>query len=394
MSREVNVELVDRFGTPVGRLPPFTVREPWWQDVTEVVGRARQRFGLEITVLRLLRASRPIPPGGSVTYLAEISGGGVDGSAQARSPDEPRRLAYARPGGPAATARWARAALDRRGIELLRQRQFRTWNLSAIWQLTTSVGELWLKEVPPILSFESTLVVRLGAELDGPVPTAVHGCGTRFILRHVDGFDCYGASAARRVEIASTIHQIHAGAARLIPGLLDEGLPDRRGERALAGLEELSALVPAVERHREQLRETALDRLAWAERDGLPPVLLHGDLHCGNVRSTATGHVILDWSNAFLGHPAFDVVRLTEDLPPQQAGHVVRAWAELWRGASGRREIGRSVDLLRPVHFLLRAIVCAGYLTNFEESEHKYHRHNLDNYVRLLLSSQGFGIRD
>jgi hypothetical protein len=391
VSREVDVEIVDRAGRPVGRVPTFKVGEPWWQDVTEIVGEVRRRFAVDIAVLRLLRAGRAAPPGGPVTYLAEVADGtgGVDSllaPTWSPSPDDPRRLPYARPGGPASTVRWATAALRERGISLLRPRQFRTWNLSSIWRLTTSVGELWLKEVPPFLAGESTLTTCLGTEFDGLAPSTICAAGTRLILRHVDGVDCYGASVVRRAEVARVVHRIHIGSVGLLDRLLDGGLPDRRGERAVAGLADLSALVPVVRRHAARLRESALQRVERAERDGAPPVLLHGDLHCGNVRSTAAGLVLLDWSNACVGHPAFDIIRLTEGLSLEAAGQVVREWARLWRGSVGFREMVRSVELLRPVHFLMRAIVCAGYLLNFEESEHKYHRHNLDNYLRLLLS--------
>jgi hypothetical protein len=48
------------------------VEVPWWQDAEAVVREARERHGLRVTVLRLLSTSRPDPPGGAVTYLAEV----------------------------------------------------------------------------------------------------------------------------------------------------------------------------------------------------------------------------------------------------------------------------------------------------------------------------------
>ncbi|MEV4811366.1 phosphotransferase family protein [Micromonospora avicenniae] len=391
--RNVVVELVDQHGVPVGHLPAFTVREPWWQDVTEIVSNVRRKFDVDIAVLRLLRADRPVPPGGSVTYLAEQSGGlkSLSEGSCTSPADEPRRLQYARPGGPAKTVGWAREALRERGIALVNQQQFRTWSLSSIWRLTTTAGELWLKEVPHLLSFESLLSVRLGEELGALTPPVICSSATRIIFRHIEGVDCYYASPALRLRIAGAIHRIHTESRAFVAGLLADGLPDRRGYSSLAGLETLSALVPSVARNSRLLQDLALERVERAERDGTPAVLLHGDLHPGNVRHTGDGLVILDWSNAYLGHPAFDVIRLTEGLPADQESRVVEGWARLWRAQCSHSKISESVRLLRPVHFLMRAIVTATYLTAFERSEHKYHRDNLHSYVRRLFSSLGLG---
>lgn len=73
-----------------------------------------------------------------------------------------------------------------------------------------------------------------------------------------------------------------------------------------------SPLVPA------DLRDRAIAALA-ALPDG--DRLLHGDFHPGNVISTATGPVVIDWSNASTGDPATDVARTLimlrlGELPP------------------------------------------------------------------------------
>ena len=72
--RRASVVLVARDGTLLGRLPEFPVATPWWQEAQPVVDGARDRFGLEIVVLRLLDAELPRPQGGGVTYLAEPRG--------------------------------------------------------------------------------------------------------------------------------------------------------------------------------------------------------------------------------------------------------------------------------------------------------------------------------
>ena len=72
--RRATVVLIARDGSVLGRLPEFPVESPWWQEAQPVVAGARDRFGLEIVVLRLLDTELPRPQGGGVTYLAEPRG--------------------------------------------------------------------------------------------------------------------------------------------------------------------------------------------------------------------------------------------------------------------------------------------------------------------------------
>ncbi len=73
--RQVTLLLCDREGRRLGALPPFEVEVPWWPEAEPVVAGARARFGIEVTVLRLVAS--PVSEraaGGPVTYLAEVDG--------------------------------------------------------------------------------------------------------------------------------------------------------------------------------------------------------------------------------------------------------------------------------------------------------------------------------
>ncbi|WP_437597063.1 hypothetical protein [Sorangium sp. So ce590] len=69
--RLVRLVLVTRAGELLGALPPYPVAMPWWQETQSVLQGARERHGIEVTVLRMLAAELPVPHGGAVTYLAE-----------------------------------------------------------------------------------------------------------------------------------------------------------------------------------------------------------------------------------------------------------------------------------------------------------------------------------
>jgi hypothetical protein len=128
------------------------VEVPWWQDAGALVQRARERHGIAVRILRLLSASLPSPPGGAVTYLAEVVGPANalplekwDG----RLEGHPLRLPYAEPGGPARDLAWAAAELAARGFrQVAEAEQVRTWNLSSLWRIPVQQESLWLKCVP------------------------------------------------------------------------------------------------------------------------------------------------------------------------------------------------------------------------------------------------------
>jgi aminoglycoside phosphotransferase (APT) family kinase protein len=99
---------------------------------------------------------------------------------------------------------------------------------------------------------------------------------------------------------------------------------------------------------------------------------VHGDLHPGNVRTDAAGRLtIMDWGDCFLGHPAFDILRLTESLDDSEP--LLRAWAYRWKSTVPGSEPLRAAELLRPVAALRAAVTYAAFLDAIEPSEWPYH---------------------
>lgn len=383
MSRRVVLVVLDEAGHVRGALPPFEVALPWWMEVADVVRGARDRFGVEVTVLRLLRADQPRQPGGTVHYAVQLSSPAydlltpVDDQVRARAEgDHPRRAAYARPGGPQATLAWATATL---GGDVLTAEQQRTWNLSAIWRLDTPQGRYWLKEVPAFFGHEGRMLRWLRDAGHGErVPALVADDGPRLLMADCPGEPLYDTDAATRLAIAADMHAIQRTAP--VAELLNLGVPDRR---RIAG--RLIAVAraygdPADERL-QRLITTLPDRLARVEGCGMPDTLVHGDLHSGNVIGNVIGkgnvdggeRVILDWGDCVIGHPAIDILRLTDSLPPDQAATIQAAWARWWRDAVPGCDPASALELMRPVQELYYAGVFADFLAAIEPSEHPYH---------------------
>ncbi|MEH1126150.1 phosphotransferase family protein [Micromonospora sp. CPCC 206061] len=375
MSRTVSLILVDGDGAPAGALPPFDVDLPYWQEVSCVVRGARERYGVDVTVLRLLAAERPAPHGGSVTYLAQV--GDVGGRRRVDPAVHPHRAPYAWPGGPAASLRWASDVLAELGHGVVSDvEQQRTWNLSAIWRLGTARGPVWLKQVPRFFTHEATVLAWIADRVAGErlvPPLLAAGDDGRMLLAHVEGDDLYGADLATRDAIAADMHRIQLATRDKEVELIRAGVPDRRAVSLLEWTADVVARYGGGEPALHALVDGLPERLSTVESCGLPDTLVHGDLHPGNVRGTSERRALIDWGDSFIGHPAFDILRLTEDAPPAAAAQLIDAWAARWRAAVPGCAPERTVELLRPVEALRSAAVYANFLDNIEPSEHPYH---------------------
>ncbi|TDC43099.1 aminoglycoside phosphotransferase family protein [Micromonospora sp. KC213] len=374
MTRTVTLVLVDPTGRPLGALPSYQVESPWWQEAEPVVRGAP----VDVVVLRLLTGESDRPgAGGQVTYLAEVAGP----PAVALRPvpvdltGHPLRAPYAEPGGPAASVGWARSVLERLGRPATEVTQRRTWNLSAIWRLDGPHGPAWLKQVPGFFRHEAAVLRHLNLLAEGRVPVllAADDSTGRMLLDHVPGEDRYGADTTERVAIAADQHDLQVRTLPAVDDLVADGVPDLRGPALDRWIR---ALIPA-----DAPLDGLAERLAEVARCGLPDTLVHGDLHPGNVRGDGHRRVIIDWGDAFVGHPAFDILRLTEGLAPDTADPLVAAWCARWRASVPGCDPQRAVELLRPVASLRMAAVYAMFLANIEPSERPYHADDVPRYL-------------
>jgi len=396
LARSVTLVLCDPDGRLLAQTPPFVVERPWWQEVGDVVRAARERWGLEVAVLRLLASERPRPPGGWVAYLAETERAGIQASANLEPVSDELRAAaqrshgcradWAMPGGHRDSLAWVQSVWLRGGD--FEARQQRAWNLASLWRFEArgSGGEpsAWLKQVPPFLAHEQAVLSWLQATVAGVSPRILAGDGAgRMLIGHVAGDDCYGAPADQRERFARVQHRVQLASIPALEALARRGVPDRRGARLARHLRtQLAgrlAPFPRVERFVERLD----DDLRRVEACALPDVLVHGDFHPGNVRRDGDTVTILDWGDSFLGNPAFDCLRLCEGLEPEAAGRVLQRWSALWRQCRRNCQPERAVDLLRPLAPLRAAATYAHFVAQIEDSEQPFHASDIGAQLEL-----------
>ncbi len=409
--RLVTLVLCDAAGRLKGELPPFLARPQWWPETDEVVRLARERHGLEVTVLRLLTAGTG-HAGGAVSYLAQVTAGTPDGTAvlspghRAAADSNPRnRLWWAEPGGLAGLARWVDSTLaghGRRRTGPLRQRK--TWNLSLLVTAPTDAGEVWFKAVPPFLADEGGVIARVGRVDPDLVPTVLGHDGERraILMEQIPGDDQWGlgGTAGDEVVIARMVTRWVAAQAALVEDIehaLALGATDLRSASLLDDVRDLAGR-PCVRDALTREEGTMLDSLVSGLPDrleaiaacGLPDTLVHGDLHPGNWRRALTPDerlTLVDWGDVAVGNPVIDMRAFVERLPGHDLRQrTTREWAEQWRRHLPGADPVCAAELLRPVVQLDAAVTYQRFLDHIESTERIYHERDPAARIRAACA--------
>jgi hypothetical protein len=378
-------------------LPPLELACPFWPESADVVAEVAARFDARVVVLRLLACNSSLRAGGEVTYLAELASDTnvellpiADALRERALARDPKRMPWAELGGPARSLAWAKSALAPAGQSSLRAVQQRTWNLSSLWRLEASAAAaptVWLKQVPHFMKHESKVLRWLNRALPGAAPTLIAADDDgRSLLAHVPGEDLYGAPLATRQLILSRLHDIQRTAAHAVTELIALGVPDLRGfERAAHIARKISAWSPHYPGQSELLQR--LERqLALLDESGLPATLVHSDNHPGNARGSARSVTLLDWGEAFIGHPVTDLMGLIEGLAPAEATALIERWCSAWRDVvpSSRPEL--AVEGAPFVAAMHGAATYAHFLQQIEESEWPYHQQDVPRCLEAARS--------
>lgn len=376
--------LVTPDGGVVGALPPFPVDVPWWPEAEPVVRAARERHGVDVTILRLLEAERQVQPGGEVTYLAQVDRPVPAEPWRGTLEDHPLRLPWARPGGPAADVAWAESVLAERGMRRIGPaEQVRTWNLSSLWRLPVEGQIAWLKCVPPFFAHEGRMLERLR----GPVPTIIGHDGFRLLLAEIPGNDLYDAPLDRRLAMVSLLVRLQHDWTDRTRELLELGLPDWRAPALAAAIarlvERLGPEHSADDRAALDAFVNGLDdRFARVAACGLPDTLVHGDFHAGNFRGNDSTLVLLDWGDCGVGHPLLDEPAFLDRTQEDATDAIRRHWHATWANAVPGADPDRASRLLRPVAAARQALIYRNFLDGIEPSEHPYHAADPADWLR------------
>lgn len=379
--RVATLVLCTAAGELLGQLPPFEATLPWWQEAQDLVARVRQEHDVDVRILRILDVSLPAPPGGRVTYLAEVDGAQagdlpLSGWPGALEP-HPLRLPYAEPGGPSRDLAWADATLEDHGlIRTGPPQQMRTWNLSSLWRIPVEEGSVWLKCVPPFFAHEGAILSRLQ---DGPVPQLLAHEAGRVLMPDIPGEDLYDARLPTLLTLVSMLVSLQTEWCGREDELLELGLPDWRGESLTMAIESVvkrtwPKLISEDRRALSGLLDRLPRRFASLAECGVPDSLVHGDFAPGNARGREDTIVLLDWGDCGVGHPLLDMPAFLDRIASDSVAPVRSHWTTRWRQAIPGSEPTRAAEILAPIAAARQAVIYRGFLDAIEPSEHAYHR--------------------
>ena len=370
---EALVSVGDRY---IGRAPAFDVEPGWWAEVEAITRHLDQQLGVRTLVLRLVHADEAvIGRGGRVVYhvqaLEEPRPGVLDTSPmpewESIVAPHPLRSTWAEVDGPSRMIEWARGILGPRDAI-----QVKTWNLSCLIRFPGA----WAKATSRFCGIDADIIQHV-RRYDATLAPAVLGQSTDHrwsLLAHAPGIDCWEPDQA---TVDSVVSRWVAAQAALAAEADALAAPRELPHDLVAGV---TRLLPRVDLSADELAD--LDRLLAELPDvideldsaGLPITVVHGDFHPGNWRSDGTNRVIVDWADAFIGHPALDVQRLHDFLPAVKHPHVTDVWRTAWKNHAPNSDPLRAIRPMKVLGYLTYALTYQRFLDNIEPTERIYHQ--------------------
>jgi hypothetical protein len=391
------------------RLPRVLVREPVWPAAAELIVPAfERRLGTRPWLLRQVRydedeAARRVTGVFELELLdrdwrlpAHGRWAGRDDLAALRLAEEedrelldrhlaereartapPERPPWAQPGWLDGVRAWVEGEAGRLGHRVVAVEQVKHWSISSVLRVVTDGPELYFKVAArlPLFGDEAVVTARLAKRFPGyaPEPLAVEPQRNWLLFpAFPEHFRMRTAPLELKREFFRRFATLQRGTVDLLPELLADGCLDRRLEVLEAQLEPLvhdpEAVAKLERSERRRLRalvptfRAACRRLAGF---GIPPALVHGDLHYGNVTRIGGLLAYYDWSDACVAHPFIDLFSLQWERP-QHRETLVDAYLEPWQDLAPRERLLEAVELAQVVIPLHHAISYATIVAALE----------------------------
>ena len=126
-------------------------------------------------------------------------------------------------------------------------------------------------------------------------------------------------------------------------------------------------------------------RFAALAECGLPDTLVHGDFHPGNARGTPDDIVLIDFTDAVVGHPLLDMPTFVDRFDDPFRTDLRTAWLDAWRHASPKADPERAARLVAPIANARQAHVYQALLDLIDPAEHANFAHVPGHWLRRTL---------
>jgi hypothetical protein len=271
----------------------------------------------------------------------------------------------------------------------------RSWCISSVLRVETTPRPVYFKASLdlPLFANEGSVMAGLAQLYPEvvPAPLAVYPAQNWMLLDDLGKPLGREAPLEKKMDLFRAMARIQIDSTSRIDRLIQMGCIDRRIPWLQAHLDELMAdevtLRKLTQAERNNLQH-ALPRLqsllTELDRLPIPPSLIHGDLHTGNVASVAGKIQIFDWTDAAISHPFFDldVIFTAEDSAVCEAlqAAYLSAWEEHFQAGLVRR----AFELARVVYGLYHAVSYQFILNNLDEADRE-EIHTAHYFFRQVL---------
>jgi Phosphotransferase enzyme family len=273
----------------------------------------------------------------------------------------PERPPWARPGWLDGVRAWLEQEAARFGHRVHAIEQVKHWSISSVLRIETDGPELYFKVSAPLPLFaeEASVTAHLAERFPGyvPAPLAIEPeHGWLLLPAFMELFATRETPLETRREAFRRFAELQRASVELVPELLADGCLDRRLEVLASQLEPLvddpeavRQLTPKEVRELRRLLpafEESCRRLADL---GIPPALVHGDLHLGNVTRHDGNLAYFDWTDACIAHPFIDLHSLQWEKDAATREALLDAYLEPWRELAPAAQVLEAAELARVV---------------------------------------------
>jgi hypothetical protein len=284
-----------------------------------------------------------------------------------RGDTPPARAAWARRGWLSDVSGWIEREVARLGHVVTGIEQIKQWSISSVLLVRTDGPDVYFKVSAPLPLFveEGPVTAMLSSRFPGyvPAPLAVEPEQGWMLLPELGELIGWTAPLEFRRAMFERFATLQRRSADQADELIAAGCLDRRLDVLERQLEPLVTDPAAVARLRseevDELRrqlpvfQEACRRLADA---GLPPTLVHGDLHGDNVARHDGELVYFDWTDACVAHPFIDLHSLQWEKDETSRAVLLAAYLDAWDGVATPERLLEAASLAEVVIPLHHAV--------------------------------------
>jgi hypothetical protein len=306
---------------------------------------------------------------------------------------------------------WIQVQLEQLHIQVLGPMvQERSWALSCIMRIETSIGAVYFKAVPPFMTQESVVMREIASQYPALVPPPLAtdtgrgwmlmpDFGGELLIRMPD-ISHWEAALRRcaRMQVEQADH---------VDEWLARGVPDRRLNRMVQLTDPLMTIASQLlsggplglsAREIEGLHALPMQmKLLCAKLASyaIPHTLVHGDLG-GNILVNGDRYIFFDWTDVCIAHPFFEMTTLIdtvfdESLLRHETDVRTRlrdAYLEAWTRYEAKERLVEAFELTKALGALHQAMSYMWILMNLAEDARWELESGLLTWLRNLLPDQ------